>query len=54
MGAKESEYPYPLLLFSGLIPWTFFSNAMLSASGSIVDNAPIIKKIYCPLGSFWK
>ena len=48
MGAKESEYPYPLLLFSGLIPWTFFSNAMLSASGSIVDNAPIIKKIYCP------
>jgi lipopolysaccharide transport system permease protein len=47
MGIK-TDIPYPVFVFSALIPWSFFSNAVIFSSGSIVDNAPIIKKLYCP------
>jgi lipopolysaccharide transport system permease protein len=40
--------PYPLLVFSALLPWQFFSNALSTASGSIVNNANLISKIYFP------
>jgi lipopolysaccharide transport system permease protein len=40
--------PYPLLVYVGLLPWTFFS-AALSASGlSIVGNSHLITKVYFP------
>jgi lipopolysaccharide transport system permease protein len=35
-------------VFSGLIIWNFFSSALTNASNSMVNNAPIIKKIYFP------
>jgi lipopolysaccharide transport system permease protein len=40
--------PYPLLVFSAMLPWQFFSNAFSTASGSIVNNANLISKIYFP------
>jgi lipopolysaccharide transport system permease protein len=40
--------PYPLLVFSAMLPWQFFSNALSTASGSIVVNANLISKIYFP------
>ena len=40
--------PYPLLVFSAMLPWQFFSNALTTASGSIVNNANLISKIYFP------
>lgn len=40
--------PYPIFALSGLIPWTFFSNAVIASSGSIVSDANLIKKIYFP------
>jgi len=40
--------PYPLLVFSAMLPWQFFSNALSTASGSIVNNANLISKIYFP------
>ena len=40
--------PYPLLVFSAMLPWQFFSNALSMASGSIVNNANLISKIYFP------
>src|SRR5438132_6785571 len=30
--APEDGVPYPLVVLAGLIPWTFFANAMSSAS----------------------
>lgn len=41
-------YPYPLVVFAGILPWTFFSNSITSASNSIVGNAAIIKKMGTP------
>lgn len=40
--------PYPILVFAGLLPWQFFSNAFTEASNSLVTNASMISKIYFP------
>jgi lipopolysaccharide transport system permease protein len=40
--------PYLLLVFSGLVPWTFFSAAVITSGNSIVGNAHLITKVYFP------
>jgi lipopolysaccharide transport system permease protein len=40
--------PYPIFVFAGLLPWTFFSNSVTYAAPSIVLNGSVIKKIYFP------
>ena len=40
--------PYPLFLFAGILPWTFFAAAILEATGSISSNAGLIKKVMFP------
>jgi lipopolysaccharide transport system permease protein len=40
--------PYPVFSYTGLVPWTFFANALAQASNSLVVNANMIKKIYFP------
>lgn len=40
--------PYPLLVFSALLPWQFFANALTESSQSLVGNANMIQKIYFP------
>ena len=40
--------PYVLFLFSGLLPWTFFLNAVSGSSYSLVINAPLITRVYFP------
>jgi len=38
--------PYPLFAYSGLLLWTFVSNAVLSSCYSLVTNSQIITRIY--------
>jgi lipopolysaccharide transport system permease protein len=40
--------PYPLFLFSGILPWTFFAAAILESTNSISSNAGLIKKVMFP------
>jgi len=40
--------PYALFVFAGLLPWTFFSSAVLGAASSMVDNSALINKVYFP------
>lgn len=40
--------PYSLLVFSGLIPWMFFSSAVVTSGISLVGNAQLITKVYFP------
>jgi lipopolysaccharide transport system permease protein len=40
--------PYALLVFVGLLPWTFFSQSVTNSSASLVGNAQLITKIYFP------
>jgi len=40
--------PYPLMVFAGMLPWTFFATALGEASNSLVGNANLISKVYFP------
>ncbi len=40
--------PYPVFSLSGLVPWTFFANALLLGSDSLVSNAMLVSKTYFP------
>ncbi|HET7563610.1 MAG TPA: ABC transporter permease [Gemmatimonadaceae bacterium] len=40
--------PYPVFALSALVPWTFFSTALTTSSGSLVNNPELISKIYFP------
>jgi len=40
--------PYPILIFTALLPWQFFAHSMSASSQSIVGSASIISKVYFP------
>lgn len=40
--------PYPLFAFAGLLPWTFFANAIGAAGQSVVGSERLITKVYFP------
>ena len=40
--------PYSLFVFAGLVPWTFYQNAVGLASNSLISNEQMIRKIYFP------
>jgi lipopolysaccharide transport system permease protein len=42
------DLPYPLFVLAGVLPWTFFSNALGSAGNSLVGNHDLVKKVYFP------
>jgi lipopolysaccharide transport system permease protein len=44
----SDNVPYPLFAFAGLLPWTFFSNAIGMAGNSLVGNSNLITKVYFP------
>ena len=39
---------YPIFLFAGLLPWIWFSSAMLSGASSIVESGTLIKRVPFP------
>jgi lipopolysaccharide transport system permease protein len=48
VGVPSDDLPYPLFSLSALLPWGFFSNAVLRASRSLVVNMNMISKVYFP------
>jgi lipopolysaccharide transport system permease protein len=40
--------PYPILVFSAMLPWQFFANSLSEASNSLVLNNNLISKVYFP------
>ncbi len=40
--------PYALFSYAGLVPWTYFSNALGTATNSLVISANMISKVYFP------
>ena len=47
-GDDESIPHYPVLVLCGLLPWNFFNDSVMQATGSIVSSAHLIKKVYFP------
>ncbi len=40
--------PYPILVFAAMLPWQFFSTALLEASNSLIVNTNLVSKVYFP------
>jgi lipopolysaccharide transport system permease protein len=47
-GIPSSGLPYPVFVFAGLLPWTFFSGAVGAAGASLVGSAGLVGKVYFP------
>jgi lipopolysaccharide transport system permease protein len=45
---SDGAAPYSLMVFAGLLPWTFFSTGLADASNSLVINANLVSKVYFP------
>src|SRR5262249_21257079 len=45
---EEGATQYPLFVFAGLLPWTFFANAISSAGLSVVGSQNLVTKVYFP------
>lgn len=40
--------PYPIFVYAGLLPWTYFANALSASGNSLVGSANLITKVYFP------
>lgn len=40
--------PYPVFYFTALIPWTYFSTALMACTSVVVDNQRVITKVFFP------
>jgi lipopolysaccharide transport system permease protein len=45
---SEGTAPYAVMVFAGMLPWTFFSSVVAGTSNSIVGSAHLISKVYFP------
>lgn len=48
LDAKVAPVPYLVFVLAGILPWTLFESAVTAASGSVVANAAIVRKVYFP------
>lgn len=40
--------PYPLFMFCGILPWTWFSASLTEAGGSLISGGNLIRKVLFP------
>jgi lipopolysaccharide transport system permease protein len=45
---SDGTAPYALMVFAGVLPWSFFATALADASSSLIGNANLISKVYFP------
>src|SRR5215213_7621143 len=44
----ERVRPYPLFMFCGILPWTWFSASLLESAGVLISGGNLIKKVLFP------
>lgn len=47
-GVESKGIPYSLFALAGLVPWTFFANAITTSGNSLVGSSNLITKVYFP------
>jgi len=47
-GIPAEGRPYPIFVYAGLLPWTFFANAISTAAGSMISSSNLVSKVYFP------
>ena len=48
VGVPSDGLPYPIFAYAGLLPWTFFANAVGTSSNSLIGSSGLITKVYFP------
>jgi lipopolysaccharide transport system permease protein len=48
MGIPSTVVPEAILIIAAVLPWQFFSTALLDSSSSLVTNSSLISKVYFP------
>ncbi len=48
LGDKTGGVPYPIYVYAGLLPWTFFANSIGNCGNSLVGSSNLITKVYFP------
>lgn len=46
--APQGTDPYPLFMFCGLLPWTWFASSLMESSGALISGGNLIKKVLFP------
>jgi len=44
----DGNYPYPLFVLAGLVPWTFFAQSVTQGGQSLVNQQQMLTKVYFP------
>ena len=44
----DGDVPYALMVFAGILPWTFFSTSLNEGSNSVISSGNLISKVYFP------
>jgi len=47
-GFPSNGVPYPIMVFTALLPWQFFANALNESSNSLIANTNLLSKVYFP------
>jgi lipopolysaccharide transport system permease protein len=45
---ETNGIPYPVFVFTGLVPWAFFSTALTAGASALVSHSNLITKVYFP------
>ena len=45
---SDGTTPYALMIFAGMLPWSFFSAALAEAANSVIGSANPISRVYFP------
>ena len=48
VGVAQSEVPDAVLVLAAVLPWQFFSTALLESANSLIGNTSLISKVYFP------
>lgn len=47
-GMPSNGLPYPVFVFAGILPWTFFAGAVGAAGSSLIGASSLVGKVYFP------
>jgi len=48
LNTPSQGVPYPVFVYTGLLPWTYFAGSLARSSTSLVDSRNLITKVYFP------
>ena len=47
-GIQSGDIPYPIFVYAGLGPWTYFATVLNTAGNSLIGNSNLVTKVYFP------